>query len=72
MKTQNHMALDQYGNTYHNLGTFPRKTLLNELNRKKASKMYVDRKDGSAAHVGWIIGGHWLTVYKVERMENVA
>jgi len=65
-----HMAIDQYGHTYHALGKYPRKGLLEKLNRKHASKMYADKKDGRTVHIGWIIGGLWLTVYTVERMEN--
>jgi hypothetical protein len=30
----------------------------------------IDTKDGKTYHIGWIIAGLWLTVYKVERMEN--
>ena len=67
-----HMAIDQYGQTHHDLGAYPRKELLKRLGRKKASKMYVERKDGKDVHVGWVIGGLWLTVYKVERMERPA
>jgi hypothetical protein len=64
----NHMARDQYGNTYHNLGPNPRKALLERLGKKHAEKMYVDTKEGGSRHVGWVIGGFWLTVYKVEEM----
>jgi hypothetical protein len=67
---KDHMAIDQYGQTYHALGVHPRKTLLARLGRQKAQKMYVDTKDGKTYHIGWIIAGLWLTVYKVERMEN--
>ena len=62
----NFMAIDQYGTTYHNLGLHPRSELLKRLYRKHASKMYV----GDGIHVGWVIGGLWLTVYRVERMEG--
>jgi len=64
-----YMAIDQYGNTFHSL-THPRKDLMVRLNRKHASKMYMDKNDGSAVHVGYVIAGHWLTVYRVERMER--
>lgn len=67
-----YMAIDQYGRTYH-LGwtKHPRKALLEKLGSKHASKMYVDTAVGSR-HIGWIIGGLWLTVYRVERMERTA
>lgn len=60
------MAIDQYGETYHALGRNPRKALLERLGRKHASKMYQDLKDGSTAHIGYIIAGLWLTLYRVE------
>ncbi len=62
----NYMAIDQYGTTYHNLGPHPRKELLERLGYKKANKMYVDTKDGQTVHIGYVIGGLWLTLYKVE------
>lgn len=65
----NTMAIDQYGQTFHNLGQHPRKELLKRLGRSKASPMYVDKKDRKTCKIGWIIGGLWLTVYRVERME---
>lgn len=63
-----HMAIDQYGNTYHDLGRHPRKALLDILNRKRAEKMYIDGANGKPIHTGWVIAGLWLTVYEVRRM----
>jgi hypothetical protein len=68
----NHMAIDQYGQTHHNLGPHPRKALLAKLGRTRAAKMYVDKKAGGSVHIGWIIGGLWLTVYQVTPMEKAA
>ena len=68
----NHMAIDQYGTTYHDLGKHPRKGLLDKLCRKSTSKMYVDKKDGTSRHIGYIIAGLWLTIYKVEYWEQPA
>lgn len=65
-----YMAINQYGNTYHGLEK-PRKDLLERLGRRHADKMYVDSKGGNTLHIGYIIGGEWLTVYKVQRMENI-
>ena len=59
-----YMAIDQYGQTYHGL-THPRKDLLERLGRSHADKMYVDTKSGDIAHVGYVIGGLWLTLYTV-------
>jgi hypothetical protein len=63
------MAIDQYGHAYHGLGNHPRKALLERLDRKRASKMYVDTKTGTK-HIGYIIRGLWLTVYNVTRWEG--
>jgi len=62
---KNHMAQDQYGNTFHNLGPYPRKALLKELYAKGATKMWRDTADGGAIHVGYVIKGHWLSVSEV-------
>ena len=62
---RNYMACDQYGNWFHNLGQHPRKALLAILGKAKASKMFQDTKDGKTMHVGYVIGGHWLTLFEV-------
>lgn len=58
-----HIGIDQYGDHYH-LGRHPRKELLEKLGRKRASKMYVDR-NGTVRHVGYVIAGRWIDVYKM-------
>lgn len=68
-ENMNFMAIDQYGHTYHGL-KYPRKDLCERLNRQHVSKIYVDKMDGSTAHVGYLISGLWLTLYKVERVEK--
>jgi hypothetical protein len=70
MKT--YMAIDQYGETYHDLGKFPRKALLERLGRSKAGKMYIDNNKGESFHCGWVIGNLWLTVYEVKPMRKAA
>ncbi len=30
---------------------------------KSARRMYRDKKNGSSVHVGYVIGGFWLTAY---------
>ena len=61
-----YMATDQHGNTYHMYNEkSPRKWLLHHFGRKNAQKMYVDGKDGKAIHTGYIIAGHWLSVFQV-------
>lgn len=63
--TKTYMAVDQYGTTHHNLGPHPRKELLGRHYRQHASKMYRDLNDGTVAHVGYIIAGHWFELFEV-------
>jgi len=66
---KNYMAIDQHGQTFHDLGQYPRKELLNRLDRKHADKMYVDgKKDGKSYTTGYVIAGLWLSLYRVEPM----
>ena len=64
MKTNNYMAIDQYGNTYHDL-KHPRKDLMERLCCQHAQKMWVDSASHESKHVGYVIAGHWLNVYSV-------
>lgn len=64
------MAIDQYGNTFHALGKFPRKELLRRLGSSKATPMYCDKLDGKTVRTGWIIGGLWLQVFRVAPLEK--
>ena len=59
-----YMATDQFGNTYHGL-IHPRKDLSEKLGFKHISKMYIDLKDGSSRHCGYVVGPHWCDVYEV-------
>lgn len=63
------MAIDQYGQTFHGL-KHPRKELCELLGSTHAEKIYADKKDGSTVHIGYIIAGHWLTLYKVTPFER--
>jgi hypothetical protein len=63
-KLLGYIGLDQYGNRYK-MDCYPRKELLAQLGSSHASKMFVDTKDGKSKHVGYIIGGHWISVYEV-------
>lgn len=67
---QNYIGIDQYGQTYHNLGQHPRKELQNRLSVQHVEKMYQDKKDGSTVHCGYILSGLWITLYKIERYEK--
>ena len=59
-----YLGIDQYGNHYK-IDKHPRKELLEELGRKHARKMYVDLKQGGSRHVGYVIAGHWIEVYRI-------
>jgi len=60
------MAINQYGETLHDLGPHPRKELMERLDRRQARKIYVDTKDGTTLHIGYIIAGGWWTLYEVK------
>lgn len=64
------MGRDQYGQTFHDLGEHPRQSLLRVFGSKHAAKMYVDKKDGPPVHIGYIIKGHWITLYRVSAWEK--
>ena len=73
METQAYMAIDQYGETYHiGYAKSPRQWLLTHFNRQSAQKMYVDTKSGKTRHDGYIIAGHWLTIYRVENWKQAS
>ena len=59
MNGQMMLYLDQRGNP------FWAKTLkeLREQVKGAVKKMYVDKKDGSTKHVGYVIGDHWLRAH---------
>lgn len=63
------MGVDQFNNTYHDLGSYPRKELLNRLNCKTAKKMYRDKTDGSSVLIGYIVRDFWITLYEVKPFE---
>ena len=66
------MGRDQYGDSYHNLGKYPRAALLDQLNRKHADRMFRDKKTGPPKHIGYIVAGRWITLYNVEPWERPA
>ena len=68
-KMTQYMARDQYGNTVHGL-THPRKELLDRFGRQHADKIYRDKADGSTVHVGYIVAGHWYSLYEVTPFEK--
>jgi len=71
MRNKRYMAIDQFGQTHHDL-VHPRKDLLALFNRKHADKMYVTGKDGKDYHIGYVIAGQWLSVFEVVPMRKPA
>ena len=57
------LYLDQWGNRYwaNNVREL-RKQI--GMGGSKVSKMYVDKKDGTCVHTGYVVGQHWLTAFK--------
>lgn len=53
-----------YIDQYHNIFWARTRAELSRQIPGRVSKMYVDKKDGSVSHVGYIIGQHWLTAYR--------
>ena len=54
------LYIDQYGNQFV-------ASTIKELREQipgRCSRMYIDRKDGSTLHVGYVIGQHWLTMFR--------
>ncbi len=59
-----YIAFDQYGNDF-SIKKHPRKELLEYFGCKHADKMWIDTSDGKRQHVGYVISGHWLEVFKL-------
>lgn len=56
------LFIDQYGRSRgHHL---TRKSLTEAVGNTHVSKMYVDKKDGTTVHIGYVIGRDWLTAYR--------
>ena len=64
------MAIDQYGETFHHLGSHPRKELLRRLDSQHCEKMYRDASDGKPVHVGYVISGRWLEIFTVTEWKH--
>jgi len=61
-----YIAISDSGNRVMLTTDTPRKELMEYLGAKHAEKIYVDTKEGEVAHIGYIIGGEWYTLYAVE------
>lgn len=62
-----YIAIGHCGTTLHlnNPDKPPRGQLLAELGATHATKIYVDRTDGTPHHVGYIVGKEWFNIYEV-------
>lgn len=63
MKGKTLLYLDQWGNRFW-ASTLKELRLQIGSGGSRVSKMYVDKKNGSRAHIGYVIGTHWLTAYQ--------
>ncbi len=70
VNTVGFMAISQHGETIHLKTAFPRKELMEHYGMRSARKMYQDAKGGLTRHVGYIIAGNWLSVYRVGRWKD--
>lgn len=59
-----YLGIDQYNNHY-TIKKHPRKELLEQLGTTHAEKMFVDLKSGGTKEKGYVIAGHWISVFQV-------
>jgi len=64
-----YMGCDNMGNTFHGL-THPRKDLMERLGYRSAQKMYCDITSGGSRHIGYVVGPHWVRVYRVSAFKH--
>jgi hypothetical protein len=67
------MGIDQYGTTYHGLGSThleAKEELCERLARESTEPVYRDKKDGTTVQVGYVIGGLWIGLYEVTPWEQ--
>lgn len=60
-----YVATSQHGRVHLCTTPYPRKELLALCDRRHADRVYVDTTHGPEC-VGYVIGGEWWTLYKVE------
>lgn len=69
MRQLGFIGIDQYNNSYQ-IHKHPRKELMEQTGCEHAEKMYCDTKDGCYKHIGYVIGGHWIRVFRVMDWKN--
>lgn len=62
------LYVDQWGNRFYARTVRELRSQIG-MGGSRVSKMYVDRKDGTVAHTGYVIGPHWLTAYEAVEVE---
>lgn len=55
------LYLDQYGDPFW---ARTLAELREAVGGGRVEKMYVDKKDGSTVHCGYVVGDHWCTAYQ--------
>lgn len=61
------LYIDQWGNRFY-ADTVKKLRKQIRTGSSRVSRMYHDTKDGRVVHIGYVIGGHWLTAYaRVEK-----
>jgi len=70
-KNKFYMAIDQYGETLHEL-KHPRKDIAAQVGVTPGAldKLYRDGKDGAVYHVGYTTRGRWFDVFEVIPMRR--
>ena len=63
MKGKRLLYIDQYGYKYYASTVKELRSQIG-MGGSRVSKMYVDKVDGSIAHIGYVIGQYWLTAYQ--------
>lgn len=66
----NYIGIDQY-NQLCRIKAHPRKELMEWLSATHARKMFLDHKDGNSYHIGYVIRGHWIEVFKLSEWKSM-
>ena len=64
------IGINQCGDCFR-IRKYPRKELLEQLGYKHADKMYRDTKNKKSVHIGYVIGQHWIEVFKLSNWKEV-
>lgn len=64
--TVKYIAVGNHGGIFMLVSEYPRKELMERMHASRAEKCYIDKLDGTSAHIGYIVSGQWFTLYAVE------